>query len=108
MAHVYGLSILVFLVMLTPAAALAYLVPGGWGATGVIIALLLAWSVKVAVIEPFAVTCMMQVFFTVTDGQEPDPGWEQKLEGMSDRFKELGSKAASCAGRGKVTANEPA
>lgn len=105
---VYGLSILVFLVMLTPAAALAYLVPGGWGATGVIIALLLAWSVKVAVIEPFAVTCMMQVFFTVTEGQQPDPEWEQKLDGMSDRFKELGSKAATWVGRGKSAASETA
>ncbi|EWH00371.1 hypothetical protein [Halomonas sp. BC04] len=49
---VYGLSFLVFLVMLAPAALVAYLIPGGWSATGVIVALLFAWSVKVAVLEP--------------------------------------------------------
>jgi len=98
---VYGLSILVFLVMLTPAAGLAYLIPGGWTATGVLIALLLAWSVKVAVIEPFAVTCMMQVFFKVTEGQQPDPEWERKLEDMSDRFKELARISHRRSSRGR-------
>ncbi len=89
---IYGLSFLVFLVMLGPAAFVAYLVPGGWSATGVIIALLLAWSVKSALLEPFAVTCMMQAFFKAIEGQEPDPEWEAKLERMSRKFRDLKSK----------------
>ncbi len=32
---VYGLSFLIFLLLLAPAAAVAYLMPGGWSATGV-------------------------------------------------------------------------
>jgi len=92
---VYGLSFLVFLVMLAPAAALAYLVPGGWSATGVIIAVILAWSFKVALIEPFAITCMMQAYFKAIEGQQPNPEWEAKLDGMSKKFRELKDKAAA-------------
>jgi hypothetical protein len=90
---VYGLSFLVFLVMLAPAALIAYLIPGGWSATGVIVALLFAWSVKVAVLEPFAITCMMQAYFKVIEGQRPDPEWEAKLDGMSSKFRKLKLRA---------------
>lgn len=94
---VYGLSFLVFLVMLAPAGLFAYLVPGGWSATGVLIAVLFAWSTKVALIEPFAVTCMMQAYFRTIEGQVPDPEWEAKLDGMSSRFRKLKEKAGETA-----------
>src|SRR5699024_6660649 len=64
---VYVLSFLVFLVMLVPAGVIMYLIPGGWSAAGIVFALLLAWSIKVAVFEPFAITCMMQVYFRTAD-----------------------------------------
>ncbi|WKD27964.1 hypothetical protein NDQ72_18300 [Halomonas sp. KG2] len=92
---IYLLSFLVFLVMLAPAALVAYLIPGGWSATGLLIALLFAWSVKAAVFEPLAVTCMTQVYFNVIEGQTPDPEWEAKLDGMSKKFRELKQKVAS-------------
>lgn len=92
---VYGLSFLVFLLMLAPAGLFAYLVPGGWSATGMLIAVLFAWSTKVALIEPFAVTCMMQAYFKTIEGQVPDPAWEDKLDGMSSRFRELKDKAGA-------------
>ncbi|MBA2779931.1 hypothetical protein [Billgrantia kenyensis] len=86
---VYGLSFVIFLIMLAPAALVAYLIPGGWSATGVIVALLFAWSVKVAVLEPFAVTCMMQAYFKTIEGQQPDPEWDAKLERLSGKFRQL-------------------
>jgi hypothetical protein len=92
---VYGLSFLVFLVMLVPAGFFAYLFPGGWSATGVLIALLFAWSTKVALIEPFAITCMMQAYFKTIEGQVPDPEWEARLDGMSSKFRTLKEKAAA-------------
>lgn len=91
---VYGLSFLIFLVLLAPAAAVAYLIPGGWSATGVVVALLFAWSVKVAVLEPFAITCMMQAYFKTIEGQTPDPEWEAKLDGLSRKFRKLKGRAA--------------
>lgn len=90
---VYGLSFVIFLLMLAPAALVAYWIPGGWSATGVIVALLFAWSVKVAVLEPFAITCMMQAYFKAIEGQTPDPEWEAKLNGLSKKFRLLKGKA---------------
>lgn len=91
---IYLLSFIVFLVMLAPAALVAYLIPGGWSATGIVVALLFAWSVKVAVFEPLAITCMMQVYFKVIEGQTPDPEWEAKLDGISKKFRQLKEKVA--------------
>ncbi|MDN6180081.1 MAG: hypothetical protein L0I84_03615 [Halomonas subglaciescola] len=90
---VYVLSFLVFLVMLAPAALVVYLIPGAWSAGGVVFALLLAWSIKAALLEPFAITCMMQVYFKTIEGQTPDPEWEAKLEQMSGKFRKLKARA---------------
>lgn len=95
---VYGLSLLVFLLMLAPAVALVYLIPGAWSAGGVAFALLFAWAIKAALIEPFAIACLLQAFFKVTDGQQPSPEWEQRISGASKKFQELGSRAARWAG----------
>lgn len=90
---VYVFSFLVFLVMLAPAALLVYLIPGAWSAGGFVFALLFAWSVKAALLEPFAITCMMQVYFKTIEGQQPDPEWEAKLEQMSGKFRKLKERA---------------
>ncbi|WP_127143969.1 hypothetical protein [Pelagibacterium montanilacus] len=90
---VYGLSLLVFLVMLAPAALVVYLMPGAWAAGGFVFALLFAWSVKAALLEPFAITCLMQVYFKTIEGQEPDPEWDARLEQMSGKFRKLKERA---------------
>lgn len=91
----YALSFVVFLVMLVPAAGVVYLIPGSWSAGGLVFALLFAWAVKAALIEPFAIACLLQVFFKVTEGQVPNPEWEDRLQGASDKFKSLGERAMS-------------
>lgn len=91
---VYGLSFVVFLLMLAPAGLLAYLMPGTLTAMTVVFAVLLAWAVKVAVLEPLAVTCLMQAYFHAIEGQQPDPAWDEKLESMSGQFRTLKEKAA--------------
>lgn len=90
---VYGLSFLVFLLMLAPAALVVYLMPGAWAAGGVVFAVLFAWSVKAALLEPFAITCMMQVYFKTIEGQQANPEWEAKLEQMSAKFRKLKERA---------------
>ena len=94
----YGLAFVVFLVMLAPAALVVYLIPGGWSAGGFLFALIFAWAVKVALIEPFAIACMMQVYFTVTAGQTPDPEWDQRISSVSRKFNELKDKAGQWMG----------
>lgn len=95
---VYLLSFLVFLVMLAPAALVVYLMPGAWAAGGFIFALLFAWSIKAALLEPFAITCLMQVYFKTIEGQQPDPEWEARLEQLSAKFRNLKAKALGNAG----------
>lgn len=90
---VYLLSFGVFLLMLAPAALVVYLMPGAWAAGGVVFAILFAWSVKAALLEPFAITCLMQVYFKTIEGQQPDPQWEARLEQMSDKFRKLKARA---------------
>ncbi|MCI2394475.1 hypothetical protein [Aliiroseovarius sediminis] len=103
---VYALSFVVFLVMLAPAALVVYLMPGAWAAGGVLFALLFAWSVKAALLEPFAIACMMQVFFKVTDGQQPNPEWDAKLEQMSGKFRKLKERALGESQTGAGGASE--
>jgi hypothetical protein len=99
----WGLSIVVFLVMLAPAAAIVYIMPGAWAAGGVVFALLFAWAVKAAVIEPFAIACLLQAFFKVTDGQVPNPQWDAKIDHASAKFQTLGEKAKNWVTGGAKT-----
>lgn len=90
---VYILSIAVFILMLTPAAAVVYWIPGGWSSGGFIFALVFAWAVKASLIEPFAIACMLQAYFRTIEGQSPDPQWEARLSQISSKFKKLGDYA---------------
>jgi hypothetical protein len=104
----YVLAFLIFLVMLAPAAAIVWLLPGAWSAGGFVFAILLAWAAKVALIEPFAIACMMQVYFQAIEGQEPDPVWEGRLSAASKKFNTLRDKAAGWIGHKPGGAEGPA
>ncbi|MEM1082467.1 MAG: hypothetical protein AAGH65_12915 [Pseudomonadota bacterium] len=90
---IWGLTFLVFLIVLAPVAGVVALFPGAAGPLALIIAVVFAWGIKQAVIEPVAMTALMQVFFNVTDGQQANPEWEGKLDGVSKKFSELKQKA---------------
>ena len=94
-AFIWGLTALVFLLVLGPAALIVNLLPGTAGILPLILALVLAWGIKQAVIEPIGMTALMQVFFKVTAGKTPNPEWESKLNSVSSKFKELTDKARS-------------
>ncbi|MEM7705211.1 MAG: hypothetical protein AAF358_06640 [Pseudomonadota bacterium] len=88
----------VFLVVLAPVAGLIALFPALAGFWTFAFAALLAYGIKAAVIDPIAMTALMQVYFKSIEGQEPNPEWEQKLAGMSSKFRELKDKATSWGG----------
>jgi hypothetical protein len=94
----YGLAFVVFLIMLAPAAALVWFIPNAWGAGGFVFALIFAWAVKAALIEPFAIAAMMEVYFRVIEGQSPDPAWEERIGQVSKKFRDLKDKAANWVG----------
>ncbi|MFP5479241.1 MAG: hypothetical protein ACLGIE_06035 [Alphaproteobacteria bacterium] len=83
----------VFVVFLAPAAALVWLLPGEGSAGMVIFALAFAWAAKAALLEPFALACLLQVYFKVIEGQVPQPEWRGRLALASDRFRKLGEQA---------------
>jgi hypothetical protein len=104
----YGLAFLVFLVMLAPAALIVYLIPGGWSAGGFLFALIFAWAVKAALIDPFAIAALMEVYFKTTAGQSPDPEWDGRIGSVSRKFNELKEKAAQwTGGRGSAGGTVP-
>jgi len=88
------LTVVIFMFLLAPAAALFYFFPGGWGNWSFIGAFILAWAFKVSVMEPFAVACLIQVFFKTIEGQTPNPDWETRLGNASEKFREISRKAA--------------
>lgn len=90
-------AFVVFLLMLAPAALVVYLLPGTWSAGGFVFAVLFAWAVKVALVEPFAIACLLQVYFKVTEGQVPNPEWRAKLDGATAKFRELGERGLAWA-----------
>jgi len=103
---IWGLTFLVFLIILAPVAGLVSLFPGMGGGLTVICALVFAWGVKQAVIEPIGMTALMQVFFKVTEGQEPNPEWDAKLDSASAKFGEIKQKALAW-GRGERPGAQP-
>jgi len=88
----WGLAFLVFLVMLAPAAAVLYLMPGQIAGWSFVLAIIFAWAVKAAVLEPFAVCALMQVYFRTIEGQTPNPDWDRRLTEASRHFRELKEK----------------
>ncbi|MDT8438471.1 MAG: hypothetical protein RQ729_05645 [Wenzhouxiangellaceae bacterium] len=104
---IWGLTFGIFLLILAPVAGLVALFPGTAGPLALIIALVFAWGIKQAVIEPIGMTALMQVFFKVTEGQTPNAEWEDKLDGVSKKFAELKRKAEDWS-PAPTTASEPA
>ncbi len=58
------------------------------------LAFIFAWAVKAALLEPVAIASLMQVYFRTIEGQTPDPQWEARLAQVSNKFRELGARAA--------------
>ncbi|KJS07268.1 MAG: hypothetical protein VR73_09120 [Gammaproteobacteria bacterium BRH_c0] len=104
---VWIFTFVLFLLVLAPVAALVTLFPGIAGFWTVVIAIVVAISLKAAIVDPLAMAALLQAYFRVTEGQQPNPEWVQKLEGVSDKFRKLGEKARSFV-PGKSTPVEPA
>jgi hypothetical protein len=89
----WGATALIFLVIVGPFAAFAAMMHGG-GLWALAFAIIFAWAAKAALLEPIAIACLMQVYFKTIEGQTPNAEWEQRLNDVSTRFRELGAKAA--------------
>jgi hypothetical protein len=87
------LSVAIWFVMLAPAFALAYLMPGAAGLATLVIAALFAGNVRSAVLRPLFLTMVMVKYHSLVQGQSIELGWEQRLNAVSGKFGELKQKA---------------
>ncbi|MBZ9771950.1 hypothetical protein [Mesorhizobium sp. CO1-1-8] len=94
----WGVSFIIFLMMLAPAGAILFLMPGQLAGWAFVLAIVFAWAFKAAFIEPFAIACLMQVYFKTIAGQMPDPAWDARLAEASSKFRELKDKALASFG----------
>lgn len=94
----WGVTFVIFLLMLAPAGAVVYLLPGQLSGWGFVLAIVFAWALKSAFVEPFAIASLMQVYFKTIEGQVPNPEWDRKLSAVSRQFRELKEKAVSSLG----------
>ncbi|QDZ00489.1 hypothetical protein FQ775_08910 [Nitratireductor mangrovi] len=102
------LTFVVFLLMLAPAAAILYAMPGQLAGWSFVLAIVFALALKAALIEPFAIAALMSVYFRTIEGQTPDAQWDRRLAEASRHFRDLVDKArgavTGAAGRGTAPA----
>jgi hypothetical protein len=92
-AFLWILTILVFVFIVGPFAALAAALHGGLAWT-IAFAVIFAWALKAALLEPVAIAALMQVYFKTIEGQTPNAEWEARLAKATGKFRELGQRAA--------------
>ncbi len=94
---VWSMTFLAFLVFLVPAAIALHLFPGPVANLGFVLAMVFALCLKAALLEPFAVASLIQVYFRAIEGQTPRADWRAHLDEVSSRFRGLGAAARSFA-----------
>ena len=76
-----------------PAVAIAAVLPGLRIVLGIGV-VLGAWMIKLAVADALALAATLLAYHRATASMEPDPEWVAKIEGVSNKFRDLGQKAA--------------
>jgi hypothetical protein len=83
---------LLLVILGLPALAIAAALPAAGPVLGVMV-VVGAWMLKLAVADAWSLAATLLAYHRTTLEMTPDPEWVAKLEGMSDKFKELGRKA---------------
>lgn len=90
----YAEFVIFLLVLGLPALAIGALVPSLGPALG-IAALIGAWMLKLALSDAISLAATLLAYHRTTQEMEPNEEWVGKLEAASDKFRELGRKAAT-------------
>ena len=94
----YLLSFVVWLIMLAPAYAISRALPKEMLLASIIawvIALLFAGSVRASFVRPLFLIMVMVKFHLSIRGQPINVEWEQRLESISEKFREITAKVFS-------------
>lgn len=91
------LSLVMWIVLLAPAAAITLMLPASVRSTGsivsVLIALLLAGSVRSAFVKPLFLIMILVRYHTVIENQPINAVWDERLSALSSHFATLGRDA---------------
>jgi len=90
---------LLLVILGLPALAVAAVFPG-LGPALAIAVVLGAWMIKLAVADAWSLAATLLAYHRTTHDMTPDPEWVARLEGLSDKFKELGRKAKDAVDTG--------
>jgi hypothetical protein len=90
--------VLVWIIVAAPIGFLANAISSSFAGWSIIATLLLAWLVKVAIGDTFAMAAMLAAYQRSTEGLTPDPGVTAKLEQISSKFRGLQDRARQAMG----------
>lgn len=101
--------VLFLIVLGLPAVAIGAALPGLRLALGIGV-IIGAWMLKLALADAFALAATLIAYHRATEGLAVDEEWKAKIAGVSDKFQELGRKAAEAvrAGSGGAEGHGPA
>jgi hypothetical protein len=98
-------SIVLWLVLLAPAALITLALPASARETGglmtVLVALLLVGPLRAAFIKPVFLIMMMVRFHAAVEGQAINAEWDARLSSISEKFRTFGHDAAEAMGRSR-------
>jgi hypothetical protein len=93
------LSFLLWLALLAPAAAITVLLPASVresaGIVTVLIAILLAATLRAAFIKPLFLIMMIVRFHALIENQPINQEWDARLSSISEKFRTLGTQSAT-------------
>jgi uncharacterized membrane protein YhaH (DUF805 family) len=92
------LSFVLWLALLAPAAAITVMLPASVRESGgivtVIIAVLLAATLRAAFVKPLFLIMMMVRFHALIENQPINEEWDARLSSISEKFRNLGAQPA--------------
>lgn len=91
LSYLTGLA--AFIIFAAPIGAILYFINPAFAGWTIIFLLLLAWVIKVAVGDAFAVAAIIATYHSETANKVPDPQMSARLDQVSDQFGDLKRRA---------------
>lgn len=88
-------AVVIFFLVMGPAAALVWFAPGSGPGWTFLAALILTVGLQKSLIDPFCIACLMEVWERRIEGQTPDPAWDARLAEVSEAFRGIVARARS-------------
>ncbi len=89
----YVPSVVGFILLAAPVGLLLALISPTLAGWSIILALFLAYLLKVAIGDAFAIAVMISAYHRETQDMAPNPEMTERLDGLSNKFRELRDKA---------------